>query len=116
MVGRTVDDLIDEVRSMIDESNIADVTDNADILPALNRGLDHAVSLLAKYFPAPPIANQNEYDIPEDALEQRLLKVEVHYGKSFEEVQQVDYKDISRYEYTGGTGVPSRSSNTQIGS
>lgn len=110
MVGRTVDDLIAEVRSMIDEANIADITDNADILPAMNRGMDHAVSLLAMNYPSPllayqtvtPVSGQNEYDVPEDALEQRLVKVEAQYGSSFEELQQVDYQDISKHEYTTG--------------
>jgi len=102
----TVDDLIDEVRSMLDEDNRSTVSDAADILPALNRAQNYAANILARHYESPmlrwktvtPVSGQDEYDIPEDAFEQRIEKVEVKVNNLFYPVKRIDYRDISLFE------------------
>ena len=45
-----VNDLIDEVRSMLDEDNRTSVSDTADILPALNRAQNYAANILSRHY------------------------------------------------------------------
>jgi hypothetical protein len=110
----TVQTLIDEVRSMIDEDNTSSVDDALDILPALNRAQDYAGNILARQYESPMIthttvgliAGVNEYDIPEDAFEQRLEKVEVSINQLFYPVKRLDYQDITLYETPTKINVP----------
>lgn len=102
----TVTDLISEVREMTNEENKTSVSDETDILPALNRAQNYAVDILARYYKEPlltraaiaTVAGQTEYDIPADALEQRLLKVEVNQNGVFTEVPDLGYQDAGFYE------------------
>ncbi len=102
----TTEDLISEVRSMIDESNITSVRDDQDILPALNRAQDVAANILARHYESPMLAyeevsltaGQSEYPIPENAFEQRLEKIEVQVNNLFYQVKRIDYRDSSAYE------------------
>ena len=102
----TTEDLVAEVRSMIDESNLVSVRDEEDIIPALNRGQDHAANILARHYEAPLLtyttvqltSGQQEYLIPEDALEQRLEKIEVKVNNLFYPVKRIDYRDATSYE------------------
>lgn len=111
----TTEDLIAEVRSMIDESNLISVRDEEDIIPALNRGQDMAANILARHYEAPLLAykqvtltsGQAEYSIPEDALEQRLEKIEVQVNNLFYPVKRIDYRDATSYEsLTTKTNIP----------
>lgn len=109
-----VDDLIADCRSMLDEENKANVTDEGDLLPALNRAQDYAANLLARHYESPMLANtmvslasgQQEYDIPRDAFEQRLEKVEVFLTQVYYPVKRLDYRDISLYETPTRVNVP----------
>ena len=102
----TTDDLIDEVRSMLDEDNRISIDDAADILPALNRAQNYAASILARHYESPmlkyisvtPTSDQDEYFIPEDAFEQRLEKVEVKVGNLYYPVTRIDFRDVSLFE------------------
>lgn len=102
----TTEDLISEVRSMIDESNISAVRDDQDIIPALNRAQDVAANILARHYESPMLAyeevsltaGQSEYPIPENAFEQRLEKIEVQVNNLFYQVKRIDYRDSSAYE------------------
>ncbi len=102
----TVTDLISEVREMTNEDNRTSVSDTADILPALNRAQNYAVDILARYYKEPLLARQdiltvageNEYDIPRDALEQRLLKLEANQNGVFTEIPDLGYQDAGYYE------------------
>ena len=47
----TTRQLISSIRSMIDERNEAEIDDDLDILPALNRGFDDAIDILARKYP-----------------------------------------------------------------
>ena len=112
----TVNDLIDEVRSMIDEDNRESVSDTTDILPALNRAQNYAANILSRHYESPmlvwdtvsPVSGQDEYAIPEDAFEQRLEKVEVKINDLFYPVKRISYRDISVYENPSNfSGYPS---------
>ena len=110
----TVDSLIDEVRSMLDEDNRESIRDAEDILPALNRAQNYAANILARHYESPMLAheevttvtNQREYDIPENAFEQRLEKVEVQVNNLFYPLTRISYRDISLYETQSTTSIP----------
>lgn len=111
---KTADDLISDVRSMLDEENRDSVDTDADILPALNRAQDFATNILARQYDAPLLAttviqtvnNQQSYDIPEDAFEQRVEKVEVEVNSLYYPVTRIDFRDVSLYETQGATSIP----------
>lgn len=110
----TTDELVNEVRSLLDEDNTVSVNDERDIIPALNRAQDNIVDLLTRKYNDPfiahvdlqPIARQSEYDIPEDAFEERLEKVEVQRLGLFYEVKRIDFRDISAYENSSQNNIP----------
>lgn len=116
MAGRrlTTTDLIEEVRSLLDESNRANVSDELDILPALNRAQDVAANILARHYESPLLTykslqltqGQSEYDIPEDAFEQRIEKCEVYITSVYYPIKRIDYRDITLYETPTRTNVP----------
>lgn len=116
MAGKTkiVDDLISDVRSLLDEENQAAVEDERDILPALNRAQDVAANILARHYEQPLLtykvvqleANQQEYDIPDDAFEQRLEKVELKNGIVYYPLEAISYRDITLFETTSKLNIP----------
>lgn len=111
---KTVDDLISDVRSLLDEENQESVDTADDILPALNRGQDVAANILARHYESPLLTHstvttnngQREYTIPDDAFEERLEKVEVKVNELFYPVVRIDYRNISLYETQGATSIP----------
>jgi hypothetical protein len=108
------DDLVSQVRSLLDEDNRESVSDTVDILPALNRAMNYASNILARHYESPmlkkinvtTVSGQKEYNIPEDAFEERLEKVEVEVNKLFYPVQRISYRDISLYESQSATSIP----------
>lgn len=102
----TVQNLVDEVRSLVDESNQDAVSDVSDILPALNRAQDYATEVLAKHYEDPLLVNETiniaasaELDLPENMYSDRLEKVEFAEGNGrFWEIQRISYRDITYYE------------------
>jgi hypothetical protein len=107
--------MVAEVRSLIDEVNVENIRDVEDILPALNRGQDYAASTLARRYEEPLLKStliplvpgQSEYDIPDDAFEGRIDKVEVRVGASdYYEVKRISFRDVTDYEYPLNTNVP----------
>lgn len=110
----TVDDLIDQVRQQLAEENRESITDSGDILPAMNRALNYGVDVLVRYYPDPLLTHQlvmlsgsvQEYDIPEDAFEQRLEKLEVQINGLAYPIQKIDYKDATQFETAASTGIP----------
>lgn len=116
----TVQNLVDEIRSMLDETNVDSISTESDILPTLNRAQDYAFDILARKYPEPIlsystldlIGDQSEYDIPEQVFEDRILKIEVavpsgsETGATQREVQRVSYRDISNYESASKTNIP----------
>lgn len=112
---KTVDDLISDVRSMLDEDNNSAIDTDLDILPALNRAQDTAANILARQYESPLLsytevqleAGQREYDIPENSLEERLEKVEVKIANQFYSMTRVSYRDIAEYETDSSVSIPS---------
>lgn len=116
----TVTNLVDEVRSLLDEQNVDSVNTENDILPSLNRAQDFAFDIYARVYPEPILRNTTldvladtaDYDVPEDVFEDRILKVEFaipagsNVGRSFRECQRVSYRDISNYESASRTNIP----------
>jgi len=115
----TVDDLVDQVRSQLDELNRDSVNTEQDILPTLNRGKDYAFDIYARRYPEPIltyrtltlVGDQQEYDIPEDVFEDRILKIEIRVptggvGSTYAEVQRISYRDLSNYESVSKTNIP----------
>lgn len=116
MAGKVklVDDLISDVRSLLDEENQAAVDDVRDILPALNRAQDFASNILARHYDDPMLvyknvtlsSGQQEYDIPDDAFEQRLEKVELKNGQTFYPLERISYRNITLFETTSKINIP----------
>lgn len=112
---KTVEDLVEEVRSQLDEDNTATVSTDKDILPALNRAQDYSANILARHYESPllgytivpMVAGQYEYDIPKDALEERIEKIEVKQNNLYYPLIRVNYRDIGSYETTVLTPIPS---------
>ena len=111
----TVDDLINDIRSMLDELNTLSIDDTRDILPALNRAQNYAASILAQDYEEPlltmtefsPTAGQSYYDIPEDAYESRIEKLEiVTTPNSAYQVKRVSFRDAHLYETTTTSAIP----------
>lgn len=115
----TVQNLVDEVRSQVDEANVDSVSTEGDILPSLNRGQLFAFDILARKYPEPIlqystlelVGGTHEYNIPEDIFEDRVLKLEIQIpsgngSPTFREVQRISYRDISTYESSSQTDVP----------
>lgn len=116
MAGRTklVDDLINDVRSLLDEENQAAVDDIIDILPALNRAQDYAANVLSRHYDDPMLvqkpvtlqANKQEYDIPDDAFEQRLEKVEIKNGQFYLPLERISYRNATLFETSSRINLP----------
>lgn len=111
---RTVQNLVEEVRSLLDEDDTVAVNDTADILPSLNRAQAVAANILSRHYDSPLLktkiistsSGQSLYPIPEDAFEERLEKVECAVGSSFYPVKRISYRDISLYETSQATSIP----------
>lgn len=109
----TVDDIIAQVRSVLDEDNQSAVEDS-DILYAINRGQDYASDLLAKHYEDVLLVNRlitldpdtDLYDIPEDCFEERLEQVDINVNGYFYETMRMSYRQISTYESPNKTSAP----------
>lgn len=109
----TVRKMLSQARSLLDESNEVNLDDDIDLLPSLNRGLDDAMDILSRRYPSAiiepeditPTNGDDTYDIPEDAFEDRLQKVEVEINGTYTPLTRIDYQDITDYETTG-SGIP----------
>lgn len=108
-----VDDLVAEVRSLIDEINADNISDVEDILPALNRGQDYIASMLARRYNEPlltkvmlPVTNEEFYEIPDDAFEHRIEKLELFVNNEYFEIQRISFRDVTDFEYPVNTNVP----------
>lgn len=102
----TMTDLLSEVRNQLNEENKKTVSDTVDIIPALNRAQNFAIDILAREYKEPlmtntiitTVAGQDTYPIPEEALEERLLKVETQRFKTYQEVRYINHQDVGLYE------------------
>ena len=105
------EDLISDVRSCLDEVNRSRIDDDTDILPALNRGLDHGTSLLARHYDDVLLKFKevtptgNTISMPPDAFEDRIEKLELKRESGYYDLDRISTREISKYEttYTIGT-------------
>ena len=107
--------LIQAVRSLIDEANEAEIDDVVDILPSINRGLDDALDILSRKYPDALIkyvdvelseGQDGLFDIPEDAFQERIEKVETKLHGYFHEIKRIDYRDITLYDTPQPVSTP----------
>lgn len=118
----TIQNVVDEIRSQLDEQNSDSVDTTRDILPTINRAQDYAFDTLTRKYPEPILkytfltltSDISEYDIPDDVFEDRVQKIEMRIpsgndangGATYREVQRVSYRDLSNYESASKTNVP----------
>lgn len=115
----TTQDLIDEVRSLINELNQDSVQDERDILPALNRAQDQMMAVLSKHYPDPYLETAEVtirgdedglYKIPENAWSDAVTKVEMEQQQGGNnaryEVSRASYRHVSQYRSSGRPNVP----------
>jgi hypothetical protein len=95
-------ELIESVRQLLDEENNASVDDKKDIIPALNRALRKAASILSKHYEAPLLTRKtvsaSELSVPEDAFQDRVEKLESVQRDTFYPIKRISYRDASTYE------------------
>lgn len=107
-------DLINETRSLIDENNTLTIRNKEDIIPALNRAQDVCANILCRHYEAPlaknvtiqPSAGVTDYDIPEDALEDRIEQVEVVINRHFYPLKQIHFRDAATYVVPTNVQIP----------
>jgi hypothetical protein len=107
--------MIQEVRSLLGELNSDSINDVRDILPALNRAQDRAANSLARMYQSPllssillEVGEDGTLPIPEDALEQRIERVELEYQAGyFVPLTYVAATEISNLETKSVTTYPS---------
>ncbi len=108
----TVDDLVDQVRDQIDESNTEDVSDN-DILQALNRGQRKAANILAgqnsDFFITSVDVTTTATDtfaLPEGAYGRRLRAINVVRGGVEYPLKRIGFRELARYTSSAVVAVP----------
>ena len=99
----TTDDLLDQVRDQLQETNTTTVSDTT-ILNALNRGNSYAWDIYARHYPEPLVVRSSvtfdslgTFSIPDDAFEQRLQKVELQQGSVVYEIERMSYRRTTPY-------------------
>lgn len=117
MILQTADNLVEEVRSLTNELNQDALDPERDILPAINRAQDHMMSILAKHYPEPYLAEhefnlvsgQSRYKIPEDSWSDMVTKIEVKStpNEVRYEVERAKYRDVTRFRSEARPNVPS---------
>lgn len=109
----TVDSLVAQVRSQLDEQNTDAVDTTNDIMPTLNRGLTKAIPIYARHFPDPflqhavlQLTSEAEYEIPADVFSDYITKVEISINNTQRPVTRISASDISNYESSSTTNTP----------
>jgi hypothetical protein len=112
----TVQDLVNEVRSLIDEENTQAIETDRDVLPALNRAQDFISDVLARRYNPPLLTNvtygasdfdtQQQLEIPEDAFEDRIEKIEIFVNGYYQEIEGISFQHGTNLETTLGNYVP----------
>jgi len=112
----TVEQIIQEVRELMDEENTDTISDSA-IINALNRAQEHVVSIYSKHYAEPYIgykdyvlsASQTRYPLPKDAFSDRVIDVgivETTNNGSWYPVTYIRNKQAIKQRHTGKYGYP----------
>lgn len=108
----TVSQLIENIRSLLDETNNESIDDERDIVPSLNRAQDLISDILAKQYEVPllawiePTITTQDFPIPLDALSDSIQKVEAKVGSGYVIIPHVDYRKATNLEYDGKVQIP----------
>jgi len=100
-----VEDLISQVRSLLDEDNGGVIKDLEDILPALNRAQDYAMDILARHYDESLLTSRDVtlktggkiLSLPKKIFEERLERVELSKSGHgvFYELDRISLRDLS---------------------
>jgi hypothetical protein len=111
----TVDDTINEIRSLTDEYNANQLDSDVDILPSLNRAQEKAVKILSRVYPDPILnwrdlgaVNTREIQMDEDLFEDKIVRLEWFSSGARiipTECQRVSIRLLSQHE-EGNSSVP----------
>lgn len=104
MATMNVQELVDQVRSALDEFNEASITDQ-HVLDALNRAQKAATRITARRLDTiflaveniTTVGGQREYDMPADVFGRRVEKVELLQGNIAWRIKHISYKDREPY-------------------
>src|SRR3990167_2882955 len=103
-MARSVDDLIDETRSQLDETNVDNVTP-AQILAALNRAQRKAANIVSRQYDEmfwesktiTTTAGQRDYELPPEAFGRRIELVEVIVGETAYPIKRINQGKRSQF-------------------
>jgi hypothetical protein len=103
-MAQSVDNLLDQVRTQLDETNTANATD-AQLLQALNRAQRAATNIVAREYDSmfwsststTTVASQREYDIPVDAYGRRVEMVEIEAGGVRYELRRIGNNKTTQF-------------------
>ena len=108
-----VDSVINEVRKVTGEENTGGSVSDELILMLLNRSQDEAAQLLARhyvepiltYIDVPLLTNEQDYELPEDCFEERVLKVEFMYNTNAApyKMDRVDFDSDEASSYSSSS-------------
>lgn len=109
----TVDQLVDQIRSQIDESNTANVTDS-ELVDALNRVQRKAYNIAVRYFPDLTWAQTSfqttsgttNYDIPAEAYGRRINHLTVNIGNTQYLVKRISNHRKHSYTFNSQVSRP----------
>jgi len=109
-----IENIMNEIRRMLSEQNVDGNVSDSLLLDALNRAQEEAAMILARNYPEPLLtkvnvtttASEPEYDIPEDAFEERVQFVElILSGSSPRQLEARETMDNSLFESSSGTAT-----------
>jgi len=110
----TVDDILSEIRSLLDEDDLESLNDDRDLLPSINRAQKYAYNILSRHYQEPLLDYQtmsvtsgtSEYSIPENIFEDKIEKIDVLYSGCYYECKRRSYRDSARLEASGNGAIP----------
>jgi hypothetical protein len=110
----TVRDLVDEVRSLLDEENEDTIRDVEDIIPSLNRAYNKAWETISDSYPEPILqltdsisVTTQEYTLPENLFEDKIKRIEWKSSNGeLIKADRINYSDLWKYEITGSLNAP----------
>ena len=121
-----VDSIIDEVRKVCGEENTGGSVSDELILMLLNRSQDEAAQLLARHYVEPILTytdipllpSEQDYELPEDCFEERVLKVEFIYQSTSApyKMDRIDYDTDEASSYSSQSTGQIPEAWMQIGS
>jgi hypothetical protein len=110
---QTTADLLREVRDQADEQNTSAKSDLA-ILNALTRGQRIGCGVLARRLPdvlraeeeIDLVGGTEDYDLPDDCFEHRVLELTLSVGTNYVPVEIVSASELTRFRSTARTSIP----------